>query len=179
MPPQHRAPAPTTELLLVEIPTHLERTSAIFVVAVWVLCAGLAGFATMQWRVPWFIAIPPVIPIGFFALTTEAATDLTVVGLGMVAAWCRRRLGYRAAHEWVAVYAHYWKLTKYPVWRTQCVRFWRSLQRRTRSFQTRLLKAIRWSASRASSWASAFRSNLLAMRASWTRRVGPGLKLPR
>jgi hypothetical protein len=153
-------------------PTSLERQSAFLVLATWALCGGLGGYAVFWFGIPIWSIFPPLIIIGLVALTTESATDVGSVGL--IATVVRQRLGMRSAPEWLAAYAHYWKLAVWPVWRSRCITSYNSLRRRIQSFRTFRLKQIRPSVSRWCSWVSAIRPASIATLARWTRHIGPG-----
>jgi hypothetical protein len=137
----NRKPSTEDELAIYTNPTHLGRASAFLVLGAWTACAALAGYSFVLWHISYWITVPPLIPIGIAALSTEPATDVGAVGL--YATWLRGRLGQRAAHEWLMVRAHYFVLSEWPLWRSRCEAFYRLCQAPTRRFPMRRLGSTR------------------------------------
>lgn len=142
------------------IPTELDRQD------VYYDFAALAAVCLLTWwmilnGIGWW-AVPVVLVVGVWVLTGEGASDVEHVGV--IASGLRSKFGQRRAHEWLQAWAHYFRLAIWPVWRANCVAFWRFCRRTTTDWLARLSERIRWSRSLVSSWASATRYRLSAGR---------------
>lgn len=145
---------------LIRIPTELERRDAIFdfmVLAMSVLGVWWAA-NTFGLRVA-VCTIPLMAPLWIWALSGEPLSDMQYVGA--LATGVRNLFGWRRAHEWLQAGSRYWKLAVYPVWRAQCLAFYRSSRERISRWRAGLTAAIKQTLLRASSWASVTRYRLL------------------
>ena len=147
---------------LLTVPTELERSDGLTDLIV------LIGAAPVVWEcanlgIPLWVPAPLAVPLAIWVLTGEAAADLPWIG-GLTFA-LRNAFGLRRAHEWVFAAAYFWRIAAYPVWRSNCVAFYRSVRRRTTRWLRLLNVKTRWLASRGRSWACSTRYNSSHLRA--------------
>lgn len=150
------------ERTTIVIPTELDRSDAAVVLCI--ASSVLLGclWALLQGHHP-TVPLVLVVMTLLWTLTSRPATEVRFVGF--FASALRNKIGERDIHEWLFAYQHYIRLVYVPIWRSTCVRFYKSIHQHLSNLHHWLSARMRWLRLPIGSWGYRIASRLLARRA--------------